>query len=172
MELVTADPRVRLWPLDVTDADDYWRLLDRNRDHLGRHGDYAELCAADYEMVRAGFEHPTPGEYAYGIRVDRELAGEIVLHPVNPPHYSLGYWIDEKATGNGHVTAAGQALLDWAWRDTGITEVYAGVTFGNRSSIAVLDRLGFAKVSDVDTYTRFRLRRPEPSWASASWRTP
>ncbi|RSM83572.1 N-acetyltransferase [Kibdelosporangium aridum] len=172
MELVTADPRVRVRTLDITDLDDYWQLLERNRDHLGQHGDYAELRAADYEMIRAGFEQPIPGEYAFGIRVDGGLVGEIVLHPVNPPHYSLGYWIDGEATGNSHVTTAGRALLDWARTNTGITEVYAGVTVGNRPSIAVLDRLGFVKVSDMDTYTRYRLRLREASSACASGRTP
>src|ERR1043165_8296511 len=168
MELVTADPRLLLRTLSVTDVDDYWALVDRNRDHLGRHGDYAELRAADHAAVRRGFEHPVAGEFAFGLRLDGDLVGEMVLNPVDPPRYSLGYWIDEKATGHGYVTAAGLALLAWARETTGITDVYAGVTFGNRSSVAVLDRLGFAKVSDLDTYTRFRLTLREPSQACAS----
>ncbi|ONI76941.1 hypothetical protein ALI144C_32995 [Actinosynnema sp. ALI-1.44] len=163
MELVTADPRLRLRTLEMADVDDYWRLVERNRDHLGRHGDYAELRAADHEMIRAGFAHPLDGEFAFGIRVAGDLVGEMVLNPVDPPRYSLGYWLDEKATGNGYVTNAGRALVRWARENTAITDVYAGVTFGNRSSVAVLDRLGFTKVSDLDTYTRFRLTLREPS---------
>ncbi|ALG07528.1 GNAT family N-acetyltransferase [Kibdelosporangium phytohabitans] len=163
MELVTADPRLRLRTLDMADVEDYWRLVEHNRDHLGRHGDYAELRAADREMIRAGFAHPLDGEFALGIRVDGDLVGEMVLTPVDPPRYSLGYWLDEKAVGNGYATNAGRALLMWARENTGITDVYAGVTFGNRPSIAVLDRLGFTEVSDQDTYTRYRLSLREPS---------
>jgi len=74
--------------------------------------------------------------------------------PVDPPRYGLGYWLAEDATGHGYATAAVRALLDHA-RTLQATDVLAGVTHGNDRSVALLRRLGFARVAEFDSYDRY-----------------
>jgi ribosomal-protein-serine acetyltransferase len=82
------------------------------------------------------------------------LIGRADLVPVDPPRYGLGYWLGEEATGHGYATAAVRALLDHA-RSLGATDVLAGVTHGNDRSVALLRRLGFARVAEFDAYDRY-----------------
>ena len=54
----------------------------------------------------------------------------------------LGYWLAAPAWGHGFATEAAQAAVDFGFRELGLARVYAQVLAGNRSSLAVLDKLG------------------------------
>jgi ribosomal-protein-serine acetyltransferase len=156
--LDTDVPGLVLDLLTVRDTAEYYALLVRNREHLGRFGNYSDERRATPEWVlRTLSEEPEDGTLRFGIRWDGRLAGRIDLVAVDPPRYSLGYWIDRDATGRGLVTAAGRAVVAHARDVLGASELFAGVTHGNRASAAVLERLGFGAVADFDWYTRFRL---------------
>jgi [ribosomal protein S5]-alanine N-acetyltransferase len=55
----------------------------------------------------------------------------------------LGYWLGAASWGFGFATEAGDALLDYGFRDFALERVYAHVLDGNASSVRVLDKLGF-----------------------------
>jgi RimJ/RimL family protein N-acetyltransferase len=96
-----------------------------------------------------------------------ELIGRVDFGPVAPPHYSIEYWIDAAQTGRGYVTIACRAVLRHAADVLNATAVFGGVTHGNAKSVAVLERLGFARVAESDSYTRFRVDFfPNPSLRS------
>lgn len=152
-------PPFELRELTIDDADAYYGVLDRNRAHLTQHGDYAAEGAATPESVRDHLESTWAPSLRFGIWLGDDLIGRVDLIAVNPPRYSIGYWIGAGHTGEGFVTEACRQLIDRA-RTLGATEIYAGVTHGNDKSVAVLDRLRFGRVADFETYSRFRLMVP------------
>ncbi|MBW4721627.1 GNAT family N-acetyltransferase [Saccharothrix obliqua] len=154
VELATTTPGLALVELTAADAAAYYAVLDRNRDHLGRHGDYRDEVAATPEWVAEHLARPVPDRF--GIRLRGRLVGRVDLVHVDPPRYGLGYWLDRAATGRGHATAACAAVIGHA-RAAGATDVFAGVTRGNDRSAAVLRRLGFRPVAELPTHTRFHL---------------
>ncbi|MFD9074265.1 GNAT family N-acetyltransferase [Streptomyces lasiicapitis] len=155
-DLPTRLPDLVLRELTAQDADAYYALLDRNREHLSRLGDYQAESRATPEWVREHLDED-PGGLRYGIRLGGRLIGRVDLIAVDPPRYGTGYWLDEAHVGAGHATAACAALYGYAARALGATDIYAGVTRGNDRSVALLARLGFEPVAEFADYTRFHL---------------
>ena len=143
-------------------APEYDDLVQANRTHLTRFGDYEDEVAATEGQVAQRFGDESDRSVKLGIWKDGALIGSVVLVHREPPRWGLGYWLSEDATGRGFMTAACSALLEYARSELGATEVLAGVTHGNRRSVAVLVRLGFTAVEEFPTYTRFARRLPIP----------
>jgi RimJ/RimL family protein N-acetyltransferase/predicted GNAT superfamily acetyltransferase len=148
---------LRLVALSSAQLDEYYGLVDRNRDHVTRFGDYLDLGEATRESVLGDLQTNPDGARRFGIRLSGRLIGRIDLIPREPRNYVLGYWLDETQTGNGFATMACRALIDDARRSGAIT-IWAGVTKGNDRSAMVLQRLGFEGVQDMGKYTRYRLQ--------------
>ena len=157
IELSTAMDGVVLRELTPDHIEPYWALLDRNRDHLTRLGDYQDLAGITLEQAWAGLVEPTDLNTRFGLWRDGALIGRVDLIPVNPPNYVLGYWLDAGATGHGYATEGCRAALAFARSRLAAEVVWAGVTPGNDRSVAVLDRLGFERVADLEKHTRYRL---------------
>jgi ribosomal-protein-serine acetyltransferase len=148
---------LRLVQLGIGQVDEYYRLVDRNRAHLTRRGDYEDLGTATRESVLADLQDNPDRAARFGIRLKGALIGRIDLVPRYPGNHVLGYWIDQAQTGNGFATAACRALIDDVRGTRAIAMIWAGVTKGNERSAKVLDRLGFEAVEDMGAYTRYRL---------------
>jgi RimJ/RimL family protein N-acetyltransferase len=155
--LATGRTGVELRPLTVEDADAYHDLLVASAAHLTRHGDYEAEAAQTRDETRGYFENPWDDNLRFGIWVDGALVGRIDLNPVNPPKYSVGYWLTGTATGHGYATEALTTLTAYARDVLGATDLYAGITHGNTASEAVAVRAGFAAVATFDAYTRFHM---------------
>ncbi|MEV6522051.1 GNAT family N-acetyltransferase [Longispora sp. NPDC051575] len=148
---------LELLELGVADADAYYELVRASRVHLAAFGNYDEEIAATREEVRAYFAAPDDENLRFGLRLGGELIGRFDLNPVRPPHYVVGFWLGAHATGKGYATAAGAAVVDFARRELGATDLFGGVTHGNDRSVAVLVRLGFRAVAEFEDYTRYQL---------------
>ncbi|HEX6686527.1 MAG TPA: GNAT family N-acetyltransferase [Candidatus Limnocylindrales bacterium] len=156
MQLDTAMAGLVLKELTVADADIYYRILDGNREHLSRYGDYPDEADATIAWVADHLSRPAPDRY--GIWLGRRLIGRVDLVHAAPPRYGMGYWLSHDATGHGYATLACAVLLDHARDRRGATDIFAGLTHGNQRSVALLQRLGFQPIAEFDTYTRFHLR--------------
>ncbi len=64
------------------------------------------------------------------------LIGRVDLVPVDPPSYVIGYWLGEESTGRGYATAACRAVIDYAQQFLLASDIFAGVTHGNKRSVA------------------------------------
>jgi ribosomal-protein-serine acetyltransferase len=91
----------------------------------------------------------------FGVWLGDSLIGRVNLVPREAGNFVLGFWLDHEHTGHGYATAACAALMDYGRSTLGATDVWAGVTNGNTASENVLKRLGFERVGDMGTYTRF-----------------
>jgi RimJ/RimL family protein N-acetyltransferase len=54
----------------------------------------------------------------------------------------LGYWLGAESWGEGFATESAGALVDFGFRDMGLSRIYAQVLEGNRASCHVLEKLG------------------------------
>ncbi|MEU9581125.1 GNAT family N-acetyltransferase [Streptomyces chilikensis] len=154
-ELGTDIARLTLRALTAEQTDEYYALIDRNREHLTRYGDYRAPAASDHRAARAELlDDPYPS-LRCGVHLHGALIGRVDLVAVDPPKYGFGYWLDHAATGHGYATAACRALIEYGATVLGATDVFAGVTHGNDRSSAVLTRLGFRAAEIFDTYTRY-----------------
>ena len=151
--LVTELDGLVLRELARDDLEAFTALVERNRDHLPEQW---EATATPNELA-AYFDEPWDQNIRFGLRLDGELVGRLDLVPVDPPAWSIGYWVDVEHRGRGVATAACRAAVEHARRSLAATEVYAGVTFVNDASVAMLVRLGFEHVATFDTYDRYRL---------------
>ncbi|GHE09657.1 GNAT family N-acetyltransferase [Streptomyces alanosinicus] len=154
-ELKTDVARLTLRALTAEQADEYYALIDRNREHLTQHGDYQALAASDHQTAHAELLNDPNPSLRCGILLDSALIGRVDLVAVNPPKYGFGYWLDHEATGHGYATAACRALIEYGATVLGATDVFAGVTHGNDKSGAVLIRLGFRAAEVFEAYTRY-----------------
>ncbi|MFC0680057.1 GNAT family N-acetyltransferase [Lysobacter korlensis] len=159
VELATSLPGVTIRRLVPADAGVLLALVQKNRAHLTRHGDFAELVDRDLDATTQHLE--TSPEHAFGVFTEGSLVGAVSLIPVEPPRYGCGFWLAERASGLGIASAAIRTLLDYARRELSASDVFAGVTHGNVESVAVLERTGFRRIDHFETYTRFHRRLAE-----------
>ncbi len=156
--LPTAMPDLRLLELLPEDAEAYYALVDRNREHLTQHGDYLDLGEATPETVAEDLADPENRNARFGVWFGDQLIGRVDLNPRTTEDFVLGYWLGREYTGKGYATVACAALIAYGQEALGARAIWAGVTKGNLKSAAVLQRLGFEAVSDQGTYTRFNRR--------------
>ena len=140
-------------PLGVGDSEAFVALVERNRAHLPEQWE----ATASADDLAAYLREPWDANVRFGVWVDGALAGRVDLVPVHPPHWTIGYWLGADHRGRGVATEACALAIEHARAALGATEVYAGVTHGNDASVRVLERLGFERVAELDTYDRWRL---------------
>lgn len=155
--ITTGRVGLTLSTLTLDDAPAYYALVDRHRDHLTQHGDYADLGQATPESVAEGLGDPHDKNARFGIWLDGTLIGRADLSPRAPGHFVIGYWLGHDSTGKGYATMACRALIEYGKAELGATAIFAGVTKGNTQSEALLGRLGFRAMEDKGTYTLFTL---------------
>lgn len=62
----------------------------------------------------------------------------------------IGWRLATRFWGNGYVTEAARALLDFGFKERGLHEIYAFAVHDNHRSIAVMERLGMERLSGRD----------------------
>lgn len=154
MVLTTSRPGLALRQLTPADALILFDVLQSNRIHLTAHGDYTEQVAASVEAIAAELS-TSDQSTRFGVFHDATLIGRIDVVAVDPPRYSLGYWLSASHTGQGLATAAVRAAIEYAFNQCAATDIFAGVTHGNERSVALMRRLGFDAIEQFETYTRF-----------------
>lgn len=157
-------PGLELIDLSQDDAHDYYQLVNRNRDHLSRHGDYLDLKQATLETVVEGLANPEGTNAKFGIWLNGVLIGRVDLSPRAPGRFVIGYWLGGDYTGNGYVTMACKALIHDGQNRLGATDIFAGVTKGNTLSERLLGRLGFERIEDRGNFTLFHLSLSDQEW--------
>lgn len=150
-------PELRLIELSEHDLDAYYALIDANREHLTRLGDYASMKTATRDSTRMALREHNGVDLRMGIWFNDQLTGRVDLLPKEPGKSGIGYWLGEAFIGRGFATLACRAIIEYGRNALGIEEVYAGVTKGNSASETVLHRAGFRLLADMGSYNRFVL---------------
>lgn len=134
-----------------------WRRSDV--ESLLRHANNYKI----WRNVRDRFPHPytraaaeqwvsvannNPYEPALAIEVDGAAVGGIGLifgQDIDRRSAEIGYWLGEEYWGRGIVTAAVQALTDYAFAHFDLARIWACVFEWNPSSMRVLEKAGFTR---------------------------
>lgn len=74
------------------------------------------------------------------LAVDLPGTGLIGVVGIGP---GLGYWLDRRHHGNGYMTEASTALLDWHFAALPDSVLQSGALVGNQASLNVQKKLGF-----------------------------
>ena len=162
MRLHTAIPQLHLRSLGADDAEEMAVLVQSSRVHLTQHGDYEALVERSVEDWRWGLSHPDPAHLDLGLVHRDVLVGSMTLTRIEDRIYNLGYWIGVAYQGRGYVTAAGHAVLSHARHVLGATEIWAGISWSNQRSMAVVRRLGLVRIREQPTHCSFVV-----SWSTA-----
>ncbi len=143
---LTEDCHLRL--LEEADAEEVYRLVDANRDHLARWMPWAaeqtlERTVSFIQGARVRFDENNGFETA--IVLDGRIVGALGFPGVDwvARSTSIGYWLDEAHQGRGLMTRAVRALIDHALGELELHRVEIRAAADNRRSRAIPERLGF-----------------------------
>ena len=140
---------ISLRRLGAGDAELLHSMLQANAEHLTQRGDFTDEVALTFDDVRARFADAI---VRFAIEDDARPVGHLALVPVDPPHWTVGYWVAADHVGRGVCTAAVRLAFGEA-RALGALDLYAGVTtvvaVSAPSSLAVeaAQRLGVCLVA-------------------------
>lgn len=105
------------------------------------------------DRIEQGFEKNGFGLWA--VEVDGRFAGFTGLNRTSfetpmGPHVEIGWRFATWAWGNGYASEAARRVLDAAFSDFGLSEVYSFTTETNRPSEKVMQRIGMTRRPDLD----------------------
>ncbi len=149
MDTIRVDDDITLrWP-SLDDMAAVFRLVDSNREHLGRWLPFVEITLSPED------ERPwVEGQLAARIsgastpplimRLDVLVGTISAMHLDSPDRAGeIGYWLAEDAQGKGIVTRACRALLDHVFNDRDMHRIQIRAATENTRSRALPERLGF-----------------------------
>ena len=91
-------------------------------------------------------------ELAFNIYLSDSLIGGIRLTHDDDDYHELGYWLGREHWGQGFATEACKGLLHYAAEELNIRNVKSNYMTGNDNSARVLEKLGFRKTGEGETY--------------------
>jgi ribosomal-protein-serine acetyltransferase len=147
----TLGPGEELALLEERHAEETFRLVDRNREHLEPWLPWingTRTVEGPMEFIRSSLAQYAKGEsLVAGIFVEGKLAGVISYVRIDPSNRSalIGYWIGKEHQGKGLVTRACAALIDHGFGELGLNRIVIRAATDNLRSQAVPQRLGFVR---------------------------
>lgn len=143
------DDHIELKPLALQHARPLFELTVDSRDTLREWLPWVDAIT-DVEhtvsfvknAIKQGAEN---GAVSAGIWVHGELAGIISFHEIqwHNRSVSIGYWLGKHFVGQGIMTSACRAFVDYALMDLDLNRVEIRCATGNHRSRAIPERLGF-----------------------------
>jgi ribosomal-protein-serine acetyltransferase len=143
---LAAERELRL--LEESDAEELHAVVEANRPHLAQWLPWAAaqtLADTRAFLALARRQAADNNGFQCAILASGRIVGTIGFHRVDWGNRatSLGYWLAEDAQGEGTMTMAVRALVDWAFNGWGLHRVEIRAAVGNSRSRAVAERLGF-----------------------------
>lgn len=167
LPLVLQTARLRLRPVELTDAEAYFPLAAdpelspmmtwRAHASIADTREWLEMCTADRAKERA---------MVWAIEHDGAIAGSIGLGGITwgmlalrVDRAELGYWLARSLWGKGLMTEAATAVTGWGFEVLGLHKITVHCFEPNVGSRRVIEKVGF----------RFVGRREEDLWRDGRW---
>lgn len=139
-----------LRPLEPWRAEEFLANIERAREHI-KPWVGASFVAKDIDDARSVLQRYADARAKdaggiWGIWADGVLVGGVLLvtFDVAVGTCEAGCWLEPGAEGKGLVTKAATVLLNWVFRDRGLSRVEWHTNAENKRSIAVAQRLGMS----------------------------
>ncbi|MFB5759943.1 GNAT family N-acetyltransferase [Paenibacillus medicaginis] len=143
------DERTVLRPIAKEHVQALYELTEMSRDRLREWLPWVD-SATDISHTEKFVENVMKetaenGAFTAGIWVNKELAGIISLFPINwdSRSVSIGYWLGRGYEGQGIMTSACRAFVEYALIDLDLHRVEIRCATNNRRSRGIPERLGF-----------------------------
>jgi ribosomal-protein-serine acetyltransferase len=143
--------RLVLTPLEVSDTRELWEAIENSRRHLQRWLPWVPYN--DTEEASQRFASGSASDWDSGRALRfiirdanaQQLLGLVGFDNCIHLHRSceLGYWLSKEVCGNGYMTEAAAACLQFAFLRAGVHRVRCAAATTNYPSLAVIGRLGF-----------------------------
>lgn len=158
--LKSVNDSILLKQLVPEDAEAYFNLVDSDREHLSQHGDVTAEKYPTPEAVRESIVHPiNPNKYRFGIWDGDAMVGSdnLTLEVANSAE--LGSWVAKKYTGNRYAGRARSLLINFAFDQLHLDQVFCEITIGNEPSRKSVERSGFTFSGEHDGKWLYTLSR-------------
>ena len=136
--------------IEESDADELFALTDRNRAHLEPWMPWIAATRAPddtLQFIRATRRQlaDDDGMQLVIVAADEAIAGVVGFHRFDWANLatSIGYWLAADRQGQGLMTEAVRALVDYAFGARGLHRIEIAAAVDNARSRAVPERLGF-----------------------------
>lgn len=103
---------------------------------------YTRKDAADFVGLVADWWE-SGVEHTWALRAGGALAGVVGLHAIKDGAAELGFWAAPSARGNGYMTEASTAVIDFAFGPMRLERLEWRAVVGNVASARVAQKLGF-----------------------------
>jgi RimJ/RimL family protein N-acetyltransferase len=109
----------------------------RRHENIGTTREFLKRCLSVWEV---GSAFP----YVVLLKEDDELMGMIEIR-VEKHRAEIGFVLAKQNWGNGYMTEAARAIVDWTIKQDGIFRVWALCDIENRASARVLEKIGMQR---------------------------
>lgn len=144
---INEDLRLRI--LEKRNAEELYMLVDKNRAYLREWlpwVDGTSSVAAIHDFIKSSKKQLADDNgFQTGIFYRGKIAGCIGLHNIdwNNRKTSIGYWLASEFQGQGIMTQACKAIIDYVMHDLNLNRVEIRAAEFNRKSRSIPERLGF-----------------------------
>lgn len=164
--------RLRLRPMDAADAPRIAELVaNENIVRMLEQVPWPySLEDARGHITRSAERWQNGEAYNFAITLPGEgFIGTIGLERLESGIHDLGYWLGERYWGNGYMTEAARAVVQWAQDELGQTQLESGHFEDNPVSQSVLTRIGFTPSGKV-WHVKNALREKSVACLGMRWR--
>ena len=171
----------QLRPLEPSHASEFLAHIDRARPHVDPWIPWAtlstDLASATSVLQRYAGRQAEDSGRIYGIWLDGTLVGGVMFTNFDAAAgvCEIGCWLEADGAGRGLVTRACRELIDWAFKERGMSRVEWWVATGNTRSIAAARRLGMTRDGVLRQRSPYRgVRHDCEIWSvlSGEWGAP
>ncbi len=125
--------------------------------NLGRAPNPYQLQDAENWISKSAKDRAASTEYAFVITTARDgVIGSTGFNRAIGEVWEVGYWLGKPFWGQGIVTEAANALIEWGQSEFGINQFAAGHFTDNPASGRVLEKLGFEPVGERLMFSKAR----------------
>ena len=145
------DNELKLRGLRPDDAEELFRVVDSNRQHLRQWLpwlDANKTVEHTVQFIESTLQQHARNEgFTCAILLGGCIAGVAGYHPIRWSNRSveIGYWLSQEATGKGIMTKCCRLLVDYAFAHLDLNRVVIPAAVHNSRSRAIPERLGFKK---------------------------
>lgn len=142
-------PGLALKPLELSDVDALYALIDQSRSHLRSYLAFVDLTKAVEDtqsfVEKAVRDNVDQKAFTVVIMVDDKVAGLVGFNQINwsNKNAEIGYWLGESFVRRGVMTKAVRVLVDHAFERLDLNRVEIRAATGNQASRGVAEKLGF-----------------------------